>query len=85
MTLEGRVNLIFEDLGSNQTRVTANTRYGLTKLAEVKNVQGAMQTFSDTISFNSGSSAQFPRNPNASPTECFPNGKLEQDILSAIN
>lgn len=85
MSLEGRVNLIFEDLGENQTRVTANTRYAITKQIEVKNVQGLSQNMSDTISFGSGSKGVFPAtNTNVPATECIPNGRLEQDILSAI-
>jgi hypothetical protein len=85
MLLEGRVNLIFEDLGGSQTRVTANTRYSVTKQTEARHVQGTSQNLSDTISFNSGGVGTFPTpNPNLPATECIPTGKLEQDILSNI-
>ena len=36
MNLEGRVNLIFEEIGPNQTLVTANTLYVLTKQSIVR-------------------------------------------------
>ena len=52
MHLEGRMNLIVEEIASNKTIVTANTKYVLTKSGTVRNVQGASQSFSDTISFN---------------------------------
>jgi len=81
MTLEGRVNLVFEEVGSNQTKVTANTRYvvkrDMTMLNAANNVP---QSRSDSISFNSGGGAAF----SANAIECVSTGKLEREILSAI-
>lgn len=85
MSLEGRINLVFEDLGGNKTQVTANTRYAITKQVEVRNTQGQTQNLSDTVSFNSGDSGTFSTlNPNNPATECKSTGRLEQDILSKI-
>lgn len=81
MALEGRVNLIFEEIGANQTKVTANTRYVITKTAAVHNVQGhLLNRQTDTISFNSGGTAAFP----GQSSECTSTGTLEADILSAV-
>lgn len=79
--LEGRINLIFEDLGGNKTRVTANTHYTVTKQADVKNRHGEAGTFTATASFNSGGAGKFTGNEDQL---CVPSGQLEQDILTAI-
>lgn len=84
MSLEGRVNLIFEEVGPNTTRVTANTRYIVTRSQEMRNVQGASRNFSDSISFNSGSGASFPANADGQSAECVPTGALEREVLSAV-
>jgi hypothetical protein len=85
MNLEGRVNLIFEESGPTSTRVTANTRYVVTRTQTVRNAGNSIpQTGSDTISFNSGGSASFPRNAQGQSAECVSTGALEQEILSAI-
>jgi len=85
LSLEGRVNLIFEEVTQNQTRVTANTRYvvqrQVTVTAAANNIP---QSGSDSISFNSGSSGAFAPNKNGQATECVATGALEREILSAI-
>ena len=60
MALEGRMNLIFESLGKSQTRVTANTKYVLTR--DVQAIDGAnvFKLPSDVIGFNTGGAAVFP-------------------------
>ena len=81
MSLEGRINVILESLQANKTRVTANTRYVLTKSSTVRDVQGRTHNSSDTINFNSGGSASFP-NPGAKDqTKCVATGALEREIL----
>lgn len=85
MNLEGRVNLIFEEVGPNTTRVTANTRYVVTRTQVFRNVANNFpQTGTDTLSFNSGGGASFPANPVGRSAECLSTGVLEQEILSAI-
>ena len=85
MSLEGRVNLIFEEIGSNSTKVTANTRYVITRHITVRQVGNNFpQSRTDTISFNSGGSALFPANIDGQATQCVSTGKLERDILSLI-
>ncbi len=84
MNLEGRVNLIFEEIGPMKTRVTANTRYVVNRTQEVRDMQGVARTFSHSISFNSGRGASFPANADGQSASCVPTGALEREILSAI-
>jgi len=85
MSLEGRVNLIFEEVNANTTRVTANTRYVVTRTQIVRSAAGGFpQNSTDTISFNSGGSAPFPANQRGEFAECVARGVLEQEVLSAI-
>lgn len=80
MSLEGRVNLIFEEVTKASTRITANTRYVLTRQITTQGVMSQIpHSSNDSISFNSNGKATFPGD-----TECVATGKLEQDILSAV-
>lgn len=83
MSLEGRVNLIFEEVSAGQTRVTANTRYVVQRNTTVRNVNNLQTTQSHSVSFNTGGFGEFPSNPQGTPT-CVANGALERDILNAI-
>jgi len=89
MSLEGRINLIFEATTKNQTRITANTRYVVTKDIQqfspgrsAAGMNGSTVNFHDSISFNSGNGATFSGN---TPTECKATGVLEKEILELIN
>lgn len=90
MSLEGRINLIFEATTKNQTRITANTRYVVIKDIQlfspgrsIAGMNGSTVNFHDSISFNSGNEAvKFTGN---SPTECKATGALEKEILELIN
>ena len=85
MNLEGRVNLIFEEISPASTRVSANTKYVVTR-STTSRMRGKniSNTSNDIISFNSGSSASFPVASDGRATECVPTGELEQEILAAI-
>jgi hypothetical protein len=87
MSLDGRVNLIFEEVGPNQTKVTANIRYIVQRQLTIRNAANNVpQSRSDSVSFNSNGSASFPA-ASASDnraTECVATGELEREILSAI-
>ena len=80
MDLKGRMNLVFEEIEVNKTRVSANTKYILT---ETLNVQAYnRQVFApsiETIGFNTGHSGEF-----TGGIFCKPNGKFEEDVLSLI-
>ena len=80
MNLEGRMNIIIEEIDANQTRVTANTRYVVTKSGSSTNAgEGIPRSFSDTITFNSGQKGTFPQG-----TICQCNGNFEQEVLSLL-
>lgn len=85
MALEGRMNLVFEVMGPNQTRVSANTRYIVTRQADVRNTDGRTSSFTHNISFNSGSQASFPMPSDGNQTHCVPTGALESEVLILIN
>lgn len=84
MSLDGRVNLIFEELTPNRTKVTANTRYVVQRQSTVRNAATNFpQSSSDSISFNSGGSASFS-NSDGRTTDCLATGALESEVLSAV-
>lgn len=85
MNLEGRVNLIFEEVGPDQTRVSANTRYVVKRDLTVRDAQDRSQSRNDSVSFNTNSSASFASGNNTGDaTTCQPTGVLEREILSNI-
>lgn len=85
MALEGRVNLVFEEVSPTQTRVTANTRYIVNRTRTVRNAANNIpQTLTDSISFNSGGQADFPGDGNGRNASCVANGALEREILGAV-
>lgn len=86
MSLDGRVNLIFEELNPGETRVTANTRYILTRSFVARQVANNLsESKTETINFNSGERAAYPAPPGSETTECVPTALLERQILEAIN
>jgi len=85
MNLDGRVNLIFEEVGPEQTRVSANTRYVLKLDQSVRDVNGRSVNGSHSVAFNTNTAATFPRPDNmAEAVNCRSTGLLEQDLLSNI-
>jgi hypothetical protein len=85
MSLEGRVNLVFEEVSSTSTRVTANTRYVVARSQTIRNAANNIpQRVDDTISFNSGGGALFPPNAQGASAECLSTGTLEREILEAV-
>ena len=85
MALEGRVNLIFEEVSPTQTRVTANTRYIVTRQRTVRNTANNIpQTLNDSLTLNSGGTAAFPSDQNGNTSECSATGNLEREVLGAV-
>lgn len=85
MNLDGRVNLIFEEVGPEQTRVSANTRYVVKRDLKLRDVQNRSVSESASISFNTNSTASFPPGNNSGdPTTCQSTGALEREILSNV-
>lgn len=79
MSLEGRVNLIFEEVSTNATRITASTRYVVQRQQTVRDASGRSNSKSDVVNFNSGSGASFPEG-----AFCQSNGSLERELLLIV-
>ena len=84
MNLEGRINIIIEEVTSDESKVTVNIKYILTKSTFARNIRGQSRNFHDTISFTSGHGGKFPGPDAYSGTICIPNGKLEHEILELL-
>ena len=85
MALEGRVNLVFEEVTPTQTRVTANTKYVVNRQRTVRNTANNFpQTLNDSLTLNSGGTAAFPSDQNGNTAECSATGALEREVLAAV-
>lgn len=85
MDLDGRVNLIFEEIEGQKTKVTANTRYVIKRDFNVRDVHGNTRSLADSVSFNSNGRAQFSERRIIEGAECRPTGDLEREILQSVN
>jgi len=81
MMLEGRVNVIFEAVGPESTRVTTATRYVVTRRLASSN---AAVPHSDTVGFNGNEKDRFPQLGTTAQLECVATGELENSILSVV-
>jgi hypothetical protein len=77
MNLDGRANLVFEQLDPSRTRVTVNVQYVLQRSLTPLVMDSSADT--DTISMTGTDRASFPDG-----MECIPTGLLERDILATI-
>jgi len=84
MSLEGRVNLTFEEISPTQTRVTANTRYIVTRNIVVTDGAGHRQSTANTVSFNTAALGTFPVATDGQFLACTANGRLEREILANV-
>ena len=77
MSLDGRINIVIQELAPKKTRITVNARYILTKdiLYEPDH-----EHMNESISFGTNGSATFPKGG----TKCYANGKLEKEILKIM-
>jgi hypothetical protein len=82
MALEGRVNLIFQSTGKNETTVTANARYSVARVSTIRSLtDGSQRVDNDTVAFNGGQSGVIS---NSSGVTCYATGELERAILQSI-
>jgi hypothetical protein len=92
MNLEGRMNIIVEEIGANQCKITVNTRYIVTKTSTTTpwmNIGSIAfpryvpanysHTNTDSIAFNSGEESTFPQG-----TRCKATGVFETTVLSVL-
>jgi hypothetical protein len=85
MSLEGRMNLIVEEVSPTETRLTANTRYVATRSGTSRRIdQVALAAPTDTIAFNSGGQANFPVRGTQAPVTCHATGRFEREVLDLI-
>lgn len=85
MNLDGRMNLVFEEVEQGKTRVSANTRYVVErKFVVVPISNGIPQSMADSVSFNTGTRGAFQLTRDGEGTECIATGTLEQEVLSLI-
>jgi hypothetical protein len=81
VSLDGRMNIVFEKVSEKSTRVTVNARYIVT-VSTVKQVgQYPPTSAQGTAQFNTGGEGNFP---GTHPATCRPNGKFEQTILEMV-
>jgi hypothetical protein len=79
MHLDGRLNLTVVDAGPQQTQISANALYTLTRTLIARDTRGQSRNSSQRITFTS-------RHEGALPGDitCRSNGALEKEALSAI-
>jgi hypothetical protein len=78
MALDGRINVIAEELEQSKTRVTVNTRYIVTRTQQARRADGqVMGTLTHTTSFDAGDSGQML----GGPLVCRSTGRLENELL----
>lgn len=81
MDLEGRINLIIEEINPEKTRISVNTRYLVTKTEYWARLNGLYpHTKINKMFFTSSGSGSFPTD-TPPPVTCRSTGKLESDIL----
>lgn len=85
MSLDGRVNLIVEELSARQTLVTVNSRYELTKTTRSTSTasRGFPSNYEEVITFGVNETKAFPG--SGVGTACRATGRLEREILALIN
>ena len=81
ISLEGRVNLILEDVSATLTRLTVNVRYVVTR--QIRVAPPAFGDAIDVISFSSSGRATFPGDDPG--TTCQATGALEKEVLALVN
>jgi hypothetical protein len=84
MNLDGRVNIIFESLTPDTTKVTVNARYIVDRHAHMVGFDGRQGNNDNQIAFISTSQGNFPPSADGRQTVCVATGKLERDILNLI-
>lgn len=82
MDLDGRMNIIVEEINPKKTKVTVNTKYVLVRKLIISDVQGRSNSNSETISFNTGQEGHFQGGMKGQTCRC--NGELENEILSLL-
>ena len=81
MALEGRVNIVIEELEPKKTKVSTHTRYVVSRSVTIVNSRGQSRNDSSSIAFNTGAEGTFQGDH---PVTCRATGMLEDDILRLL-
>jgi hypothetical protein len=81
MTLEGRANIVLEELEPKKTKVSAHTRYVITRSVTATNSRGQSRAESSTVAFNTGTDGTFE---GEYAVTCRATGLFEADILKLV-
>ncbi|MEC5407576.1 hypothetical protein VOM14_18675 [Paraburkholderia sp. MPAMCS5] len=87
VSLDGRMNIVFEDVDATHTRITVSSRYIVKRDTTMTIVpEGITQRSSDSVSFNTAGSASFPMpaNSTGTATTCTANNQFEAQILDLV-
>ncbi len=84
LSLDGRVNIIMQELSENETVATVNIRYMVNGYFDIFDVSGKkIEASSQTLSFNTNTSDKFKSESNQGVI-CISSGQLEREILNLI-
>jgi len=79
VTLDGRMNIVFERLSDTQTKVTVNSRYVITYNVTKQVGNYPPVSNQETTAFNTAGEGHI-----GTRGTCQPNGKFEQDVLALV-
>ena len=83
MQLDGRMNIIVQELDPKNTQLTVNTRYILNRRMTTTDSSGQMTGINnDTATFNYGQDGTFPSVGENPPLVCRSTGALERQIIT---
>ena len=83
MQLDGRMNIIVQELDSQKTQLTVNTRYIVNRRMTTTDSSGRLtSSTNDSATFNYGQDGTFPNLGESSPEVCRSTGGLERQIIS---
>jgi hypothetical protein len=77
MALDGRINILAQEVDPKNTSVTVNTRYVINRRVVGVDQDGRMESYADSVSFNYGQDGLFA----AQSITCRSTGMLERQIL----
>lgn len=77
MNLDGRINLVLQDLGNDKSLVTVNTKYIVTLGGGWQSASGHTGVTNVSMNFNTNGGSSFP-----SGTQCRSIGTMESEVLS---
>ncbi len=84
LSLDGRANIVFEQITPSSTKITVTARYVVTMVGVAQLGNGATFPEQGTATFNSGEQGRFSSENEESEVVCVANGRFERGILALI-